>query len=273
MALSITFDLEDNRRDAAQEPRFVAMTEHFLEFLDRHEIQATFFVVGELARSHPLLVERVAKCGHEIGLHGLRHVPLGEIGPRRLREELQEGRALLEDVGQVPVLGFRAPLFSLTPNTAWALEDIAASGFTYSSSVLPAVNPLHGWPGAPRTAFRWSNGLIELPCPVAGAGRAMVPYLGGIYLRYFPLSISTRLLARLGSDALAWSYVHPYDIDPDEPFFVLPWAGWLTSRILHTRRAATLPRIERILAAVGGAAPSLAERLESLQDSALTAVV
>ena len=103
--------------------------------------------------------------------------------------------------------------------------------------------------------------------------RASIPFLGGIYLRYVPLSISTRLLDRLGADAVAWSYVHPYDLDPDEPFFVLPWAGRLTSRVLHTRRAATLPRIERLLAAVGGAAPPLAERLESLQDAPLPAPV
>ena len=269
MALSITFDLEDNRRDAAQQPRFLAMTEHFLEFLDRHEIRATVFVVGELARSHPDLVREVAGRGHEIGLHGLRHVTLGDIGPKRLRGELREGRALLEDIAQAPIVGFRAPLFSLTPQTAWALDDIADCGFTYSSSVLPAANPLHGWPGASRTPFRWANGLIELPCPVAGAGRAMVPYLGGIYLRYVPLSVTKRLLTRGGVDAFAWSYLHPYDLDADEPFFVLPWAGWLTSRVLHTRRSATLPRIEQILAAAGGAAPPLAERLCSMRDAAL----
>lgn len=272
MSLSITFDLEDNRRDPAQPPRFVAMTERFLDFLDEQGVKATVFVVGELGRSYPELVREVASRGHEIGLHGLRHVTLGDVGRENLREQLREGKALLEDAAQVPIPGFRAPIFSLTPGTAWALDDIAACGFRYSSSVLPAVNPLHGWPGAPRTPFRWENGLIELPCPVAGAGRAMIPFLGGIYVRYVPLSVSTRLLAGLGPDALAWSYVHPYDLDPEEPFFVLPHAGWLTSRILHTRRGATLPRIERILAASGGAAPPLAERLEGIRDEALPVV-
>ncbi len=272
MALSITFDLEDNRRDAAQEPRFVAMTELFLEFLEQHRIHATVFVVGELARSHPKLIREVAERGHEIGLHGLRHVTLGNVGPQRLRAELQEGKALLEDVAETRVHGFRAPLFSLTPQTAWALDDLAACGFTYSSSVLPAMNPLHGWPNVPRTPFRWANGLVELPCPVVGARRALIPFLGGIYLRYVPASISTRLVARLDAEALAWSYVHPYDLDPDEPFFVLPHAGWLTSRILHTRRAATLPRIERLLAATGGAAPPLVERLSGIRDPVLPVV-
>lgn len=272
MALSITFDLEDNRRDTAQPPRFVAMTHRFLDFLDEHRVKATVFAVGELARTHPELIREVAARGHEVGHHGLRHVTLGDVGRERLLGELQEGRELLEDAAQVPVSGFRAPLFSLTPRTAWALDDIATAGFTYSSSVLPAVNPLHGWPGAPRTPFRWENGLLELPCPVAGTGRAMIPFLGGIYLRYMPLSVSTRLLSGLGPDALAWSYVHPYDLDPDEPFFVLPHAGWLTSRILHTRRRATLPRIERILDAVGTAAPPLAERLNGIRKAALPVV-
>jgi polysaccharide deacetylase family protein (PEP-CTERM system associated) len=273
MPLTITFDLEDNRRDlVAQEPRFVAMTERVLAFLEGHAIRATVFVVGELARSHPQLVREVAERGHEIGLHGLRHVALGDVGREHLRAELREGRALLEDAAQVPVRGFRAPIFSLTPSTAWAVEDIAATGFAYSSSVLPAANPLHGWPGAPSTPFRWGNGLPELPCPVAGAGRLMIPFLGGVYLRYVPAAIATRLLARLDDDALAWSYLHPYDVDPDEPFFVLPHAGWMTSRIVHTRRGTTLSRIERLLEAAGGAAPPLAERLDDIRDSRLPVV-
>ncbi len=273
MTLSITFDLEDNRRDAGQEPRFVVMTHRFLDFLDEHRLQATFFVVGELARSHPELVREVARRGHEVGHHGLRHVTLGDVGPSRLRGELTEGKTLLEDIAQAPILGFRAPLFSLTPATEWALDDIAACGFTYTSSVLPAANPIHGWPGAPRTPFRWPNGLIELPCPVAGAGRAMLPFLGGAYLRYLPLWLSARFFRRLGPDAVAWSYVHPYDLDPDEPFFVLPWAGWLTSRILHMRRRATLPRLERLLSAVGGGAPPLGERLAGIPEVAPPAAV
>jgi polysaccharide deacetylase family protein (PEP-CTERM system associated) len=260
--ITITLDLEDNRRSPDQEPRFVAMVERFLAFARAHELRATVFVVGELARSHPELVLRVADQGHEIGLHGLRHVALEDVGPGRLGNELRGGRALLEDVAQVPVRGFRAPMFSLTPRTAWAIEEIAEAGFAYSSSVLPAANPLHGWPGAPRTPFRWHNGLAELPCPVAGAGRVLIPFLGGIYLRYVPEPVTRRLLARLDDDALAWSYVHPYDLDADEPFFVMPHAGWLTSRIVHTRRAATLRRIERLIDAAGGGAPPLAERLD-----------
>src|SRR5271167_3517295 len=132
MAVTITFDLEDNRRSPAQEERFVPMSHRFLEFVEERGITATVFIVGEIARSHPQLVRRVAEGGHEIGLHGLRHVALDELDPGRLLAELHEGRALLEDIGQAPVPGFRAPIFSLTPATAWAVETIVAAGFSYS---------------------------------------------------------------------------------------------------------------------------------------------
>lgn len=259
MPLTITFDLEDNRRSVHQEERFPRMTHSFLDFLEERDIHATVFVVGELARSHAELIRRIVDDGHEIGLHGLRHVALGDVEPENLRRELREGRELLEEAGQVPVQGFRAPIFSLTPATAWAVESIAVAGFTYSSSVLPAANPLHGWPGAPRRPFRWDNGLIELPCPVGGIGRALIPFLGGIYLRYVPAPLTRRFLRDLADAAVPWSYSHPYDIDPDERFFVMPHAGWLTSRIVHTRRGATLPRLEATISAAGGPGRPLGE--------------
>jgi peptidoglycan-N-acetylglucosamine deacetylase len=269
MPVTVTFDLEDSRSSTAQEERFVAMSHRFLEFVEERGITATVFIVGELARSHPGVVRRVAEGGHEIGLHGLRHVTLGDVGAARLPAELSEGLALLQDAAQVPVPGFRAPIFSLTPATEWAVEQIAEAGFLYSSSVLPAANPLHGWPGAPRGPCRWGNGLIELPCPVWGAGRMSIPFLGGIYLRYVPLALKRRLLAGLGEEALPWSYSHPYDIDPDEPFFVMPHANRLTSLILHTRRAVTLPRLEALIAADGMAGRPLAERARELGDREL----
>ncbi len=269
MPLTVTFDLEDNRGSADLEPRYVAMSHRFLDFLSDRAIRATVFVVGELATASPELVRRVAADGHELGLHGLRHVDLASVGPQRLRGELEEGRARLQEASGAPVSGFRAPIFSLTPSTAWAIEEIAAAGFAYSSSVLPGHNPLHGWPGAPRRPYRWHNGPLELPCPVAGVGKLQVPFLGGIYLRYFPLALSRRLVNRGAGGAALWSYVHPYDIDPDEPFFVMPHAGWLTSRIVHTRRGVTLGRLDSVLGAAGGAGRPLGEIAAELEQDDL----
>jgi hypothetical protein len=248
------------------------MTHRFLEFIEERGITATVFVVGEIARSHPGLVRRVAEGGHELGLHGLRHVVLSEVGRARLSGELNEGRELLEQAAQVPVRGFRAPVFSLTPATEWAVEQIRAASFSYSSSVLPSANPLHGWPGAPREPCRWQNGLLELPVPVGGAGRLSIPFLGGIYLRYVPPALARRFLRGLGDAAVPWTYTHPYDIDPDEPFYVMPHAGWLTSRIVHTRRGATLARLEAVLAAGGGAARPLGEIARTLEPLELPAI-
>jgi polysaccharide deacetylase family protein (PEP-CTERM system associated) len=269
MPVTVTFDLEDSRSSPAQEERFVAMSHRFLKFVEERGITTTVFIVGEIARSHASLVRRVAEGGHEIGLHGLRHVALGDVGPAHLQAELQEGRALLQDAAQTPVSGFRAPIFSLTPATEWAVEQIASAGFVYSSSVLPAANPLHGWPGAPRQPCRWSNGLTELPCPVGGVGRLSIPFLGGIYLRYVPLVLTRRMLAALGERSAPWSYCHPYDIDPDEPFFVMPHAGRLTSLILQTRRGATLTRLEALIAAGGGAGRPLGEIAHELSSREL----
>lgn len=149
MPVTVTFDLEDSRSSPAQEERFVSMSHRFLDFIEERGIRATVFIVGEIARTHPGLAQRVVEGGHEVGLHGLRHVTLGDVGPERLQAELHEGRALLEDAAQAPVTGFRAPIFSLTPATEWAVEQIGGAGFHYSSSILPAASPLHGWPGAP----------------------------------------------------------------------------------------------------------------------------
>ena len=265
MPVTVTFDLEDSRSSPTQEPRYVEMGHRFLDFLQERGIRATVFVVGELAAASPDLVRRTAADGHELGLHGLRHVALEGVGPGQLRRELEQGRALLEDAGGVAVRGFRAPIFSLTPASAWAVEEIAAAGFAYSSSVLPARNPLHGWPGAPRRPYRWHNGLLELPCPVAGAGKLQVPFLGGIYLRYFPVALSRRLLRGADGHSILWSYVHPYDIDPDEPFSVMPHAGWAVSRIVHTRRGVTLSRLDAVLDAAGGAGRPLGEIAAELE--------
>jgi polysaccharide deacetylase family protein (PEP-CTERM system associated) len=259
MTLTLTFDLEDNRRSQDQQPRFVQMTDRYLEFIEARGATATVFVVGQLARSHPDLIRRVVAGGHEVALHGMRHLALGDVGRALLGAELRDGRELLEQVGQSSVTGFRAPIFSLTPATSWAVDELANAGFQYSSSVLPARNPLHGWPGAPRGAFRWDSGLVELPCPIGGLARAQVPFLGGIYLRFVPSFLTERFLRALDPTTVPWSYVHPYDLDPDEPFFVMPHAGWLTSRIVHLRRGSTLARLEKAINAAGGPGPPLGE--------------
>lgn len=271
MPLTITLDLEDSTGVNAPAGRWVAASHRFLEAVERDGVKATVFIVGDAARAVPDLVRRVAAAGHEVALHGLRHVPLGESGPGDFPRELEEGRALLQELSGQPVLGFRAPIFSLTPSTSWAVQQLTDAGFTYSSSVLPAANPLHGWPGLPAEPFRWSTGLVELPCPVLGVGPARIPYLGGIYLRYVPRWAGRRQLHATRGE-VAWSYVHPYDLDPGAPVRRFPHANWPTSLLLHTRRRSTMARLRWLTDAAGGAGPPLVEVVERLGKTSLVDV-
>ena len=171
-AVVFTLDLEDHRPDDSAELRFPAVTDELLDDLETWGVIGTVFVVGEIVRDHPDLVARVAARGHEVGLHGATHTPLPDVGAETFRTVTAEATDRLAQTIQAPVHGFRAPIFSLVPDSAWAPEILTELGFVYSSSVLPAHNPLYGWPGAPDEPFRWSSGLIEIPSPTFGFGPA-----------------------------------------------------------------------------------------------------
>lgn len=259
MPVTFTLDLEDHRAGSDTPVRCGPPTERLLEWLAERRASATFFVVASLAREEPDLVRAVADAGHEVSLHCLHHVPIEETGEQRFLAELREGKAILEDLTGRAAPGYRAPIFSLTRRVPWAVPAIVEAGFRYSSSVLPANSPLHGMGGVPRTPFRWEEGLIELPVPVLGRGRASLPFLGGVYLRYLPMPVITRAAAGIAGRPGAWTYLHPYDLDPEEPFEVLPHAGYATSRLVHHRRRGTLDRVDRVVRACGGLGPTLAD--------------
>lgn len=262
--VTFTLDLEDHRPDGSdRDVRYPELTHRVLAFLDELGVRGTFFVVGEVAEARPDLVAEVASRGHEVGLHGWRHTALTELDPSELRSGLARGKALLEDLAAAPVFGFRAPMFSLVPRSRWALDVIADAGFTYSSSVLPARSPLFGDPLLPTTPFRWPNGLAELPCPVVRVGSLGVPYLGGVYLRMLPSRASAAARWSVGRRQLLWVYCHPYDFDPDEPFFVVPEAGAFGSRLLWYNRRRTFAKLRAVLHHRG--APPLRDRLSSLE--------
>jgi len=262
--VTFTLDLEDHRPSEHAEERYPALTRNVLAFLDAREARGTFFVVGETAEAHPELVREIAGRGHEIGLHGWRHQPLTELTPDAFRTDAMRGKTLLEELTGAPVLGFRAPTFSLVPESRWAIDVLRDVGFTYSSSVLPARSPLFGDPDLPAAPFRWPNGLVELPCPVVRAGGLGLPYLGGVYLRAIPGSASAAARRSVGRDQLLWIYCHPYDFDPDEEFWVVPDAGRLGSRLLWYNRRRTFAKIEAMLR--GRTGPPLAERLHEVPE-------
>ncbi len=246
--IAFTFDLEDHRPDRAVERRYVAIVEPLLDDLDEWGVTGTVFVVGDLIAESPDLIRSIAERGHEVGLHGTDHSPLPELGPQRFRADVEAFTESLASVTGRPVLGFRAPTLSLVPASAWAPEILAELGYVYSSSVLPARNPLFGWPEAPAEPFRWPCGLVELPAPVVRLGPARLPMLGGVYLRVAPSALVKWAHRRLRHHPAPWLYAHPYDFDPDEVRWAMPLVGRMGKQIMWWGRRRMRPRVRGLVA-------------------------
>ena len=229
--ISVTLDVEDIRPSDKFEDRSKLMTEKVLDLFSEMNIRATIFVVGDVAKNHPEIINKAVKDGHEIGLHSHKHIPLQLLTPDEFEQELTGAKTLLQEISGQEINGFRAPTMSLTHKTRWAVPILKRVGFTYSSSVLPAKNPLYGWDGLPRHPFRWLNSVIEFPCPVTNILGFTIPYLGGAYFRLFPSIIRKMGVRRSSYGEVLWTYCHPWEFDPDEKYYQLENVGRSTSRI------------------------------------------
>lgn len=242
---TFTVDVEDHGGAAAG-----PQTRRLMDLLEAAGSHGTFFVLDAVVRQDPALVREIARRGHEVASHGHDHGLLAEATADTFRRGMAVARDRLADLIGVAPAGYRAPYFSLTPAAAWAPAVLEELGFAYSSSVLPARNPLAGWPGAPRAPFRWPGGLLELPVPVGRVGPLVLPFLGGMYLRWLPAwrlrSLATDWAGRGPAEAL-WSYCHPYDLDEAERLAYRRDAGLLGSLMLWMNRRSTAPRLEGLL--------------------------
>ena len=247
MDTTFTLDLEDHYPSPNPAPRYPAITYKILGFLSDRRVKGTFFVLGEVAEQHPELIRTIHQQGHEIAFHSYAHVPLDRENPQRFRDQTRRSKAFLEDLTGAVVIGFRAPIFSLTPATMWALPILDELGFRYTSSVLPLRHPLYGFPGAPQRPFRWKDSLVEIPVPVARIGPVVTAFLGGVYMRYLPDFMLVNLLRRQDTGTALWTYCHPYDFDPEDKFIVMREASALVSLVLWLNRRNTFRKVGRIL--------------------------
>ena len=259
--VTFTLDIEPHQPNPADDTRYPDVSRRVLAWLAERGIHGTVFVVGTAAEAHPDLVTEAVALGHEVGLHSWDHTPLTELSPDRFREETQRGKDLLEHLVGDPIVGYRAPTFSLVRETMWITDILAEQGFTYSSSVLPARSPLHGFPGLPREPFTWPSGLVELPCPIARLGPLAAPYMGGVYLRVLPWAMVDLTWRLNGGGPAPLTYCHPYDFDTDEPFWVVPPMGRLGSRLLWIGRRAMFDKLAHLFA--DGAGPPLRDLLHT----------
>jgi polysaccharide deacetylase family protein (PEP-CTERM system associated) len=189
-----------------------------LETLDKHQVKATFFTLGWIAERYPAMVGRIVAGGHELASHGYGHHMVGELGPQLFREDVVKAKAILESLAGCEVIGYRAPSFSVGRDTLWALDILAETGHSYSSSIYPIKHDLYGMPDAPRFAHQRS-GLLEIPATSIRLGDRNYPASGGGYFRLLPYPVSRWSVQRVNraDRQAAVFYCHPWEIDPGQP--------------------------------------------------------
>jgi polysaccharide deacetylase family protein (PEP-CTERM system associated) len=223
-------------------------TDILLELLYRHNASGTFFTLGWVAQKCPGLIRRIVDAGHEIASHGWWHRRVTSMTPEEFREDIHSAKAILEDVSGQRVLGYRAPSFSITPQTQWALDVLIEVGYQYDSSLFPIARTNYGFPDTPpipHIIHRPNGDIIEFPLATMRMGKKRIPAAGGGYLRHFPYAIIRRAFqdhAQAGTPGVF--YIHPWEIDADQPRLEAP----LLTRVRHYRNLdKTLPRLERLL--------------------------
>jgi len=228
----VTVDLEEwyhpeyvkNRMLPCKEERIQKSLKTTLDLLGRRNLQATFFVVGELAEKHPEIIENIKENSHEIAFHGYHHEPLWNLDANTLRTEIQRFNSLIGE----KCSGFRAPSFSLSNKTKWALKVLENSGYQYDSSLFPAKTPLYGVWNAPTKPYKPSHENItkndestrlwEFPLLVYKLKGIRVPVAGGFYMRFFSVNLIAKAIKKLNKQGFpAVIFFHNWELDSETP--------------------------------------------------------
>ena len=256
----MSFDVEDYFQVSAFEQQFrtddwgqlecrvEANVHNILQLLaDQNHTRSTFFILGWIAERFPALIKEIADSGHEIASHGYNHQRLINMTREEFRLDVSDSKSLLEELTGKQVLGYRAPSFSLSPQTLWATDALKEAGYHYSSSVNPVPHDLYGMPDAPRIPFRWDNGLLELPVTTVELFNRRFPCAGGGFFRLYPYCLSHWALKKANKqlDGPVIFYLHPWELDPAQPRVK---DAPLKSRFRHYLNLKhTKPRLEQLL--------------------------
>ncbi len=231
--------------------RVVDNTHRLLRLLDRHQVQGTFFVLGWVARRHPELVRSIGAAGHELASHGFWHRLVYNQTPDEFRRDLRDSREAIAAAAGAVVTMYRAPSFSITARSLWALDVLIEEGFTVDASVFPIRHDRYGLPHAARSLHRlptpMGESIWEFPASTARLIGMNLPVAGGGYFRLYPWNITRRLLGRINTTEQQpfMFYTHPWELDPDQPRIAGPG---LRSRFRHyVNLASTAGKLERLL--------------------------
>jgi polysaccharide deacetylase family protein (PEP-CTERM system associated) len=241
-------------------------TMRLLDTLASHGALATFFVLAWNADRHPTVIKRIHAAGHEIACHSYAHQLVYNQTPEEFRKDTRRAKNVLENLIGERVIGYRAPSFSITRKSLWALDILSAEGFEYDSSVFPILRDRYGLPGAPRFPYRFaptnglrvantstarprSNTILEIPPSTIRILGLNLPLGGGGYLRLFPESIFRAALQRVTTveGRIAVLYIHPWELDPHQPRVLT--GSWLSRFRQYVNLHKTEDRLHRLLAA------------------------
>ncbi len=232
----------------AMPPRVGDSTRHLLDLFARFDVRATFFVLGWVADRDPALVLAIAQGGHEIGCHSYWHRRIYTQTPGEFRADLCQARDVLQGILGHPVTAYRAPSFSVTRASEWALDVLVEEGFTLDSSIYPVYHDRYGLPGTPLEPHpieRPSGLLWEFPPPVWRVWGFPLAVGGGGYFRLYPYKVTQHGLRAINAAGRPFAfYMHPWEIDPDQPRLS---PGWLRSFRHYLNLDRTEERLLRLL--------------------------
>jgi len=231
------------------ESRVCRNTERLLEIFAEAATHATFFVLGWVAEKFPALVRQIHDAGHELASHGYGHRLIYSTSPAEFRADLYRSRAAIESAAGVRVVGYRAPSFSITERSMWALDVLIEEGYEFDSSIYPIRHDRYGIPDSPRHVHeieRTGGRLWELPGSTVRLAGVNLPIGGGGYFRQLPYFWTARGIRHLNEseNRAAIFYLHPWEVDPGQPRISAP----LLSSLRHYRNLdKTEIRLKRLL--------------------------
>lgn len=233
-------------RWAAFNSHVEANTHALFELFARYDVRATFFFVGWIADRFPALIRQACAAGHEVGCHSYWHRPVSRLTASEFREDTRCAKDAIESAAGTPILGYRAPSFSINGSVAWAYQILEELGFRYDSSLNPVHHPLYGNHAAPRNPFQVVAGLHELPIATWRILGQNIPVGGGAYLRILPYRLLKTGVTSInrGEHRPAVLYLHPWEIDDRQPRLPASW----TSRIRQYSGLSKMKsKLERLL--------------------------
>ena len=237
------------RLNGRPESRIEIGTERVLALLAARGIKATFFIVGEIAEAHPGMVRTIAKDKHEIACHGYHHTLVSGQSAKEFRTGIRRAKAVLEDIAGEPVVGYRAPNFSIGPSQSWAYPILAEEGFLYDSSTYPIIHDRYGDRLAPRFAYDvWRSGgarLIEFPISTVRLFGVNLPIGGGGYFRLLPEGLVASGIKRVNAveGKPVMFYFHTWELDPEQPRPSMAWRHRFRHYVGQERLATKLARL------------------------------